>query len=50
MSDELVGAWMEANRFGFAGPTREMFLDLPDPQKPEAWVGEIQIPVMRTDD
>ncbi len=45
-----IGAWMEANRFGFAGPTREMFLNLLDLQDPEAWVREIQIPVQSIGD
>jgi effector-binding domain-containing protein len=43
-----LGVWMEANGFQIAGPSREVFLELPfQPADREDAVVEIQFPVTK---
>ena len=43
-----LGIWMEANGFQIAGPSREVFLQLPnDPSGGEDAVVEVQFPVTK---
>ena len=43
-----LGTWMEANSFQIAGPSREVFLQLPsNPSGKEDAVVEVQFPVTK---
>ena len=42
-----IGVFLEANGYGLAGPSREVFLQPPRPQRMEESVVELQFPVMR---
>lgn len=44
-SYQTMGTWMEANGYHFAGPAREVILEMRSFEQPESWVREVQIPI-----
>ena len=42
-----LGRWVESNGFKLAGPAREIFIEPPRPDAPDAAICEIQFPVQQ---